>query len=35
VVDLVALGLAWQSGAEHTPEFAKLERDIKDDFRAL
>lgn len=35
VIDLVALGLAWQSGAEHTPEFAKLERDIKDDFRAL
>jgi len=35
MIDLVALGLAWQSGAENTPEFARLERDIKDDFRAL
>lgn len=35
VVDLVAAGLAWDEGAEARPEFAALERDIKDDFRHL
>lgn len=35
VVDLVAMGLAWAEGAENRPEFAALERDIKDDFQSL
>jgi NitT/TauT family transport system ATP-binding protein len=35
MIDLVALGLAWRAGAELLPEFASLERDIKDDFRSL
>jgi polar amino acid transport system ATP-binding protein/sulfate transport system ATP-binding protein len=35
IVDLVAMGLAWDETAEHRPEFTALERDIKDDFRHL
>ena len=35
MVDLLAMGLAWREGVEHMPEFATLERDLKDDFKQL